>query len=144
VPTTDSPPGVAAGSRSPAAPPPTTQPVFRRACQWVSRGPSNRTIPPRARLRVLGSTSSLRESGRAPLRWPTYLRVIVNAVCPLACSFCHREGDPAVEGRERGLGTGEWIEVLTGAVDAGVRKVKLLGGEPLLRTDLNERHHAAP
>lgn len=93
-------------------------------------------MSPRVRLPILGSSSSLRESGRVPARWPTYLRVIVNAICPLACSFCHREGDPAVEGRERGLGTGEWIEVLTGAVDAGVRKVKLLGGEPLLRSDL--------
>jgi cyclic pyranopterin phosphate synthase len=61
---------------------------------------------------------------------------VVNAVCPLACGFCHREGDPAVAGKERGLSTAEWTGVLAGAIDAGVRKVKFLGGEPLLRTDL--------
>ncbi|GAB4195543.1 MAG: hypothetical protein OHK0013_01820 [Sandaracinaceae bacterium] len=60
----------------------------------------------------------------------------MNAVCPLACTFCHREGDPAVAGRERGLSTETWIVLLQAAVDAGVRKIKLLGGEPLLRSDL--------
>lgn len=69
---------------------------------------------------------------------PSYLRVVVNAVCPLACSFCHREGDPAVPGRERGLSTTAWTDILIAAVDAGIRKVKFLGGEPLLRIDLPE------
>jgi cyclic pyranopterin phosphate synthase len=75
-------------------------------------------------------------SNREPARRPTYLRVVVHAVCPLACSFCHREGDPAVEGHASGLSTDAWILLLEAAVDAGVRKIKLLGGEPLLRTDL--------
>lgn len=96
------------------------------------------SMSPRIRLPVLGSSTLAGAGTRVPRRWPTYLRVVITAVCPLACSFCHREGDPAVPGRERGLATEDWIALLGGAVDAGVRKVKFLGGEPLLRGDLPE------
>lgn len=69
-------------------------------------------------------------------RRPTYLRVVVNAVCPLACHFCHREGDVAQPGAARGLGADELVTLILAAYDAGVRKVKFLGGEPLVRPDL--------
>lgn len=88
-------------------------------------------------LRVL-SPHGLRRvaSTREPARWPRYLRAVVNAQCPLACGFCHMEGDPAQEGMARGLPANELIELLSIGLELGVDKLKLLGGEPLLRRDL--------
>ena len=66
---------------------------------------------------------------------PSYLRVIVNARCSLACGYCHQEGDPSST-----AAGGLPLEVLAGlslaSLQVGVRKLKLLGGEPLLRPDL--------
>jgi cyclic pyranopterin phosphate synthase len=75
-------------------------------------------------------------TGRVPSRWPTYVRVVLTAECPLACAYCHQEGDAAVPGRARGLETEEWITLLGVALDLGAKKIKFLGGEPLLRRDL--------
>ncbi len=67
-----------------------------------------------------------------------YLRVVVTARCSLACTYCHAEGDWATAGNAGGLPLAELQPLLRVAVRAGVRKVKLLGGEPLLRGDLPE------
>lgn len=69
-------------------------------------------------------------------RWPTYLRIVVNAVCPLSCSFCHKEGDPAQGKYRTGLSFPEICDYLDVAVMMGVKKFKFLGGEPLVRKDL--------
>lgn len=81
-------------------------------------------------------------------RWPTYLRTVVTAKCPLSCSYCHMEGDPHSRGAAWQL-DGETLDrCLAVAVDAGIRKFKFLGGEPLARRDLPERigilHRRAP
>lgn len=68
---------------------------------------------------------------------PRYLRVVVTARCTLQCAFCHQEGDPATE-QASGLSTSELTAMLHVAVQQGVRKLKFLGGEPLLRRDLPE------
>src|SRR5690349_8152598 len=70
------------------------------------------------------------------MRFPTYLRVVITTRCPLACSYCHMEGDPAVPGHENGLSTEDWCLLLHAALDSGIRKLKFLGGEPLVRRDL--------
>jgi cyclic pyranopterin phosphate synthase len=63
------------------------------------------------------------------------LRLSVTQRCDLACSHCHREGQsPSTKEM-----TPEEIERLVRiATSIGVRKVKLTGGEPLLRGDLVE------
>ncbi|MFZ5476827.1 MAG: radical SAM protein [Myxococcota bacterium] len=66
----------------------------------------------------------------------TYLRAVVTTRCPMACAYCHMEGDPAVRGAEGGLPTDTLVALLRAGVQSGVRKLKLLGGEPLLRADL--------
>lgn len=68
----------------------------------------------------------------------TYLRAVVTPQCPLSCSYCHMEGDPAEPGSRLGLTKDHWIALLHTAVACGVRKLKLVGGEPLLRGDLPE------
>lgn len=91
------------------------------------------------RLRVLGShAASLPAARSEPVLWPRYLRVVVSAQCPLACAFCHREGDPAKPGMARGLPADDLVELSSIGIELGVDKLKLLGGEPLLRRDLPE------
>lgn len=62
-----------------------------------------------------------------------YLRVVVTTRCGLRCPYCHAEGDPVSAGD---LDTATLSALLVALVDAGARKVKFLGGEPLLRADL--------
>lgn len=73
-------------------------------------------------------------TGAGPGPVPTYLRVYVTSACPLRCPYCHNEG----MGRHRGgdpppADLDRWFRALA---PLGVRKVKLVGGEPLARPDL--------
>lgn len=63
------------------------------------------------------------------------LRLSVTQRCDLACSHCHKEGQ-APSSNE--MSPGE-IERLVGVgASLGIRKVKITGGEPLLRDDIVE------
>jgi cyclic pyranopterin phosphate synthase len=68
---------------------------------------------------------------------PTYLRVVVTPRCSLACSYCHREGD-AASAQPATLRLPELRALCAVGLRQGVRKLKMLGGEPLLRRDLPE------
>lgn len=69
-------------------------------------------------------------------RLPTYLRIVTTTACPLSCPYCHAEGDWQRAGGSRGLPAGILERCLAVAADAGIRKFKFLGGEPLVRRDL--------
>jgi cyclic pyranopterin phosphate synthase len=63
-------------------------------------------------------------------------RVAVTQKCNLRCPFCHREGEDTATGTEM---TPEEIARITGiAASLGITKVKLTGGEPLIRNDIAE------
>jgi cyclic pyranopterin phosphate synthase len=63
------------------------------------------------------------------------LRISVTQRCDLACFFCHREGEHDPHGEM----TPEEIGRIAGvAAELGVTKVKVTGGEPLLRGDIVE------
>ena len=66
------------------------------------------------------------------------LRVSVTQRCDLACFFCHREGehDPGKEMTPTEIG--RLVEI---ASELGVTKVKVTGGEPLMRDDIVEVIH---
>jgi len=65
----------------------------------------------------------------------TTLRVSVTDRCNLNCIYCHREGFRAV-GDELSV---DEVEVLVkAAVRLGIARVKLTGGEPLVRGDIVE------
>jgi len=64
------------------------------------------------------------------------LRLSVTQRCNLKCFYCHREGVDYLSVRE--MTPTEIERVVSIAVSLGVRKVKLTGGEPLLRTDIVE------
>lgn len=63
------------------------------------------------------------------------LRISVTQRCDFNCFFCHREG----ESNPHGVMTPREIEaIVSTAAFLGVRKIKLTGGEPLLREDIVE------
>jgi cyclic pyranopterin phosphate synthase len=63
----------------------------------------------------------------------THLRLSVTQRCDLACAYCHREGAPST-GPEMSLPL--LTEIVTTLARFGLDKVKLTGGEPLVRADL--------
>ncbi len=71
----------------------------------------------------------------------TNLRIAVTNKCNLRCIYCHREGEknPGCE-----MPAERIVEIAKAFRDLGVRKVKLTGGEPLLRDDLCEILLAMP
>jgi len=68
------------------------------------------------------------------------LRISVTQRCNLNCPYCHREGEtPSDADSFRGEMTAEEIVRLAKvAVGVGISRVKLTGGEPLLRKDILE------
>lgn len=69
------------------------------------------------------------------MRRPTYLRVVVTTRCNHQCSYCHMEGDPH-RGGARELDRPRLVSAIRVACALGAQKIKFLGGEPLLRADL--------
>lgn len=65
-----------------------------------------------------------------------YLRLSVTDRCDLRCLYCRpAEGSPVMDRRDL-LGPDDLILVGRAAASCGVRKIRLTGGEPLLRPDL--------
>ena len=63
------------------------------------------------------------------------LRISVTQRCDLACAHCHKEGQrPATEE----MTPAEISRIVGVAAGLGVRKVKLTGGEPLMRPDITD------
>lgn len=68
----------------------------------------------------------------------TYLRLSITDLCSLRCRYCMPpEGVPK---RDHGeiCSVEELVEIARAAVDCGVRKVRLTGGEPLVRRGILE------
>jgi len=63
------------------------------------------------------------------------LRISLTQKCNLDCFFCHQEGEHS-PGRE--MAPEEVSKIVETASKLGIRKVKLTGGEPLLRPDILE------
>lgn len=69
------------------------------------------------------------------MRTPSYLRVVATTRCNHQCAYCHMEGDPQTAGATE-LSADRLVRCVRVATGLGVRKIKFLGGEPLLRNDL--------
>ncbi len=63
------------------------------------------------------------------------LRISITQSCDLNCFYCHREGC-VTENRE--MTAGEIARLVEASTEFGVEKVKITGGEPLVREDLPE------
>ncbi|HYA21771.1 MAG TPA: GTP 3',8-cyclase MoaA [Thermoproteota archaeon] len=69
----------------------------------------------------------------------TELRVSVTPRCNLKCFFCHKEWDSSAEEASKD----ELLKTIEVARSFGVRRLKITGGEPLLRQDLPQIISAA-
>lgn len=67
----------------------------------------------------------------------TYLRVSVTDKCNLRCIYCMPEGGLPWLRRDEILSYEEIAQVVAAAASAGVRTIRLTGGEPLVRRDLS-------
>ena len=67
------------------------------------------------------------------------LRVAVTRNCNLHCQYCHMEGEEKQkENFEEEMTADEIVRLVRIAVSLGMSKVKLTGGEPLIRRDITE------
>ncbi len=64
-----------------------------------------------------------------------HLRISVTQDCNLSCPYCHREGE---EGDQKEMSFDEIRRIVKAATDSGMKKIKITGGEPLIRKDIVE------
>lgn len=67
-----------------------------------------------------------------------YLRISVTDRCNLRCVYCMKEEKQKFLPKEELLTLEEWIRLCRGAALAGIQKIRLTGGEPLMREDIIE------
>lgn len=66
-----------------------------------------------------------------------YLRVILTEKCNLNCFFCHKEGSNVYK-YGQGLAASEFCDCIRILVKNGIKKIKLMGGEPTLYPQICE------
>jgi cyclic pyranopterin phosphate synthase len=65
------------------------------------------------------------------------LRVSITQRCNLRCVYCHREGEENIfDCSVKEMAAEEIVRLVRVAVSLGIEKVKLTGGEPLVRSDV--------
>src|SRR5674476_397962 len=67
------------------------------------------------------------------------LRISITQRCNNRCAYCHREGEVQRANRSAELmSVEEIVQIARIAVGLGIARLKLTGGEPLMRKDLPE------
>jgi cyclic pyranopterin phosphate synthase len=69
------------------------------------------------------------------------LRISITQRCNLRCDYCHKEGEEIAScsrGTAEEMTVGEITRIARIAVSLGIDRIKLTGGEPLMRKDLCE------
>ncbi|MFO7966227.1 MAG: GTP 3',8-cyclase MoaA [Archaeoglobaceae archaeon] len=79
----------------------------------------------------------------------TNLRIAITSRCNLRCFYCHREGETSPQGSTQDLSKKEMSvedikRICDVFYDLGIKKVKITGGEPLLRKDIFEIIQSMP
>ena len=67
-----------------------------------------------------------------------YLRMSVTDACNLKCSYCTPDGGSSCCNCKNNLSTDELCEIAEAAAELGVKKLRITGGEPLVRRDVVE------
>jgi cyclic pyranopterin phosphate synthase len=68
----------------------------------------------------------------------SYLRISVTDRCNMACSYCMPEQIAPVRHRDRVLDFEEFTRIVRTLVPLGIQKIRLTGGEPLVRKDVDQ------
>lgn len=71
-------------------------------------------------------------------RQHTYLRISLTERCNLRCQYCMPSEGVDLTPQQKLLSTGEIIQLSKLFVKEGIKKIRLTGGEPLVRSDLVE------
>ena len=66
----------------------------------------------------------------------TNMRISITQRCNLACDYCHREGEAPSQAHAREMSPAEIAKIVELAVKLGIHKIKITGGEPLVRDDI--------
>ena len=66
-----------------------------------------------------------------------YLRISVTERCNFRCQYCMPEKPFSWTPRENLLSFEELFEFVKIAIDNGIKKIRITGGEPLLREDID-------
>ena len=77
------------------------------------------------------------------MREPRYLRISVTGRCSLRCTYCGHTTEDGPDDGHREISPRELRLLVECAAGEGVRKVRLTGGEPLVRPDLERLVAAA-
>ena len=64
------------------------------------------------------------------------LRISITQRCNFRCDYCHKEGEGCSRGICEEMTVGEIVRIARIAVSLDISRVKLTGGEPLMRKDL--------
>jgi cyclic pyranopterin phosphate synthase len=65
------------------------------------------------------------------------LRIAITQRCNLRCDYCHKEGeDNCAQGTAEEMSVDEIVRIARIAVSLGISRIKLTGGEPLMRKDI--------
>jgi len=128
--------------------------VCKRATQHRSfSSPANATLPhlregpiSEANRTLLSSDQSLnlQELPKKDIltdtfdRKHTYLRISLTERCNLRCQYCMPEDGVMLQAADKLLTTEEVVRLGKLFVNAGVNKIRLTGGEPLVRKDIEE------
>ncbi len=67
-----------------------------------------------------------------------YLRVSVTDACNLCCGYCMPENAKGSCPCKQSMNIDEFYEIASAAVELGVKKLRITGGEPLVRSDIAE------
>ena len=66
------------------------------------------------------------------------LRISITQRCNFRCDYCHKEGEGCSRGECEEMTVDEIVRIARIAVGLGISRIKLTGGEPLIRKDLCE------
>lgn len=77
------------------------------------------------------------------MRRPRYLRASVTGRCNLRCTYCGPQEADGPDAADREIGPAALETLVRAAAAEGVRKVRITGGEPLMRDDLESLVGAA-
>ncbi|TYZ60201.1 hypothetical protein PybrP1_003523, partial [[Pythium] brassicae (nom. inval.)] len=113
-----------------------------------SDGESRSLSPEESLAQIHGMLQHIRDAERATAPAPalvdrfgrehTYLRISLTERCNLRCRYCMPEDGVALQPAESLLSTAEIVHLARLFAASGVTRIRLTGGEPLLRRDLVE------
>lgn len=113
-------------------------PTMQQTKQFLRPLPPKSSVPPLPTVSLTQSTlpsSTLLDTHN---RQHTYLRVSLTEKCNLRCTYCMPEDGVSLTEHTHLLTTTEINQLIKLFVSGGINKLRFTGGEPLVRSDIND------